>query len=60
MLLALAVDAVLGWPSPIHAWIGHPVTWIGALIAALGCNAVLLAMAFGAVLLLPRRRATAA
>jgi adenosylcobinamide-phosphate synthase len=35
MLLALAVDAVLGWPSAIHARIGHPVTWIGALIAAL-------------------------
>jgi adenosylcobinamide-phosphate synthase len=35
MLLALAIDAVVGWPSAIHARIGHPVTWIGALIAAL-------------------------
>jgi adenosylcobinamide-phosphate synthase len=35
MLLALAVDAVLDWPSAIHARVGHPVTWIGALIAAL-------------------------
>lgn len=35
MLLALATDAVLGWPSAIHARIGHPVTWIGALTAAL-------------------------
>ena len=35
MLLALAIDAVLGWPQAIHARIGHPVTWIGALIAAL-------------------------
>jgi adenosylcobinamide-phosphate synthase len=35
MLLALVIDAGLGWPSPIHVRIGHPVTWIGALIAAL-------------------------
>jgi adenosylcobinamide-phosphate synthase len=35
MLLALAIDTVLGWPSAIHARIGHPVTWIGALTAAL-------------------------
>jgi adenosylcobinamide-phosphate synthase len=35
MLLALAVDAVLGWPAAIHARIGHPVTWIGALISVL-------------------------
>lgn len=35
MLLALAIDAVLGWPRAIHARIGHPVTWIGAMISAL-------------------------
>jgi adenosylcobinamide-phosphate synthase len=35
MLLALAIDAVLGWPAAIHARIGHPVTWMGALIGAL-------------------------
>lgn len=35
MLLALVIDAGFGWPSAIHARIGHPVTWIGALIAAL-------------------------
>ena len=35
MLLALAVDAVLGWPAPLFARIGHPVTWLGRLIAAL-------------------------
>jgi adenosylcobinamide-phosphate synthase len=35
MLLALAIDAVLGWPAAIHARIGHPVTWIGALISNL-------------------------
>ncbi len=35
MALALALDAVLGWPGRLFARIGHPVTWIGALIAAL-------------------------
>ena len=35
MLLALIVDAVLGWPAAVHARIGHPVTWIGALISVL-------------------------
>jgi adenosylcobinamide-phosphate synthase len=34
MALALAIDAVLGWPARLYARIGHPVTWIGALIAA--------------------------
>lgn len=32
MLLALAVDAALGWPDRIYDRIGHPVTWIGSLI----------------------------
>lgn len=32
MLLALAIDAALGWPARLHARIGHPVVWIGALI----------------------------
>ncbi len=35
MLVALAIDAVIGWPKPLFAAIGHPVTWIGALIARL-------------------------
>lgn len=35
MLLALAIDAGLGWPSAVFARIGHPVTWIGAMISAL-------------------------
>ncbi|MDR5652854.1 adenosylcobinamide-phosphate synthase CbiB [Ruixingdingia sedimenti] len=35
MLVAMAVDAVLGWPGRLYARIGHPVTWIGALIAML-------------------------
>lgn len=35
MLMALSIDAMLGWPQAIHARIGHPVTWIGAVISAL-------------------------
>src|SRR5450755_667291 len=35
MLLALVIDAGLGWPAAVHARIGHPVTWIGALISVL-------------------------
>lgn len=34
MALALVVDAIVGWPERLYARIGHPVTWIGALIAA--------------------------
>lgn len=32
MAVALAVDAIVGWPAWIYARIGHPVTWIGRLI----------------------------
>lgn len=35
MIVALALDAAIGWPDPVFRRIGHPVTWIGALIAAL-------------------------
>lgn len=35
MLAGLAIDAAIGWPDRLHARIGHPVTWVGALIAAL-------------------------
>jgi adenosylcobinamide-phosphate synthase len=35
MLLALVIDASLGWPAAIHSRIGHPVTWMGALMSAL-------------------------
>ena len=35
MLIALAIDAVVGWPDALYRRIGHPVTWIGALISAL-------------------------
>jgi len=34
-LLALAIEAGVGYPRALFARIGHPVTWIGALIAAL-------------------------
>ncbi|MCK1715391.1 MULTISPECIES: adenosylcobinamide-phosphate synthase CbiB [unclassified Bradyrhizobium] len=34
MVVAMAVDALVGWPSWLFARIGHPVTWLGRLIAA--------------------------
>lgn len=34
-LLALAIEAAAGYPGWLFARIGHPVTWLGALIAAL-------------------------
>ena len=35
MAVAMAVDALLGWPDGLFARIGHPVTWLGRLIALL-------------------------
>ncbi|PTX01648.1 adenosylcobinamide-phosphate synthase CbiB [Pararhodobacter aggregans] len=35
MLIAMAIDAVIGWPDALYRRIGHPVTWIGALISGL-------------------------
>ncbi|MDE2459039.1 MAG: cobalamin biosynthesis protein CobD [Rhodospirillales bacterium] len=35
MLLALALDAAIGWPDALYRRIGHPVTWCGALITRL-------------------------
>lgn len=35
MAVAMAVDALLGWPSWLFARIGHPVTWLGWLIGAI-------------------------
>lgn len=35
MLVALGIDAMLGWPERVFRAIGHPVTWLGRLIAAL-------------------------
>lgn len=34
-LVALAIDTLIGWPDWIYRRIGHPVTWLGRLIAAL-------------------------
>ena len=35
LLVALLFDAVIGYPDFVYRKIGHPVTWIGALINAL-------------------------
>lgn len=35
MGVAVLIDLALGWPDPLYRRIGHPVTWIGALIARL-------------------------
>lgn len=32
MLIGLLIDAAVGWPRALFDRIGHPVTWIGALI----------------------------
>lgn len=32
-LIALVMDAVIGWPDMLYRRISHPVVWIGALIA---------------------------
>ncbi|NEU95948.1 cobalamin biosynthesis protein CobD [Bradyrhizobium sp. UFLA 03-164] len=32
MAVAMAVDALIGWPPALFARIGHPVTWLGRLI----------------------------
>ena len=34
MLLALGLEGLLGWPDALFNRIGHPVTWMGSLIAA--------------------------
>jgi adenosylcobinamide-phosphate synthase len=34
MLIALLVDAAVGWPKPVFDRIGHPVTWIGRVIGS--------------------------
>lgn len=33
--VALLIDALIGWPQTLYRRIGHPVTWLGRLIAAL-------------------------
>ncbi|WP_198671030.1 adenosylcobinamide-phosphate synthase CbiB [Oceanibium sediminis] len=35
MLIGLLVEAAAGWPAALYARIGHPVGWIGTLIATL-------------------------
>jgi adenosylcobinamide-phosphate synthase len=32
LLAALVIEAAIGYPARLFAWIGHPVTWIGRLI----------------------------
>lgn len=32
-LVAVAIEAAVGYPEPLYRAIGHPVTWIGRLIA---------------------------
>ncbi len=34
MLAGLVLDAAVGWPERLFRAIGHPVTWLGALIGA--------------------------
>ncbi|GLR84390.1 adenosylcobinamide-phosphate synthase CbiB [Bradyrhizobium iriomotense] len=38
MAVAMTVDAIWGWPGVLFTRIGHPVTWIGRLIALLDRN----------------------
>jgi adenosylcobinamide-phosphate synthase len=35
LVVALGLEALLGWPDALHRVIRHPVVWIGALIALL-------------------------
>jgi len=35
MVVAMMVDAALGWPAGLFVLIGHPVTWLGKLIDVL-------------------------
>lgn len=35
LVVALGLEALLGWPDVLHRAIRHPVVWIGALIALL-------------------------
>lgn len=34
-LVALLVDALIGWPEALYRRISHPVVWLGRLISAL-------------------------
>jgi adenosylcobinamide-phosphate synthase len=35
MAIAIGLDALVGWPNWLVGRIGHPITWLGALIGAL-------------------------
>jgi len=35
MLIAMAIDAAVGWPDWLYRRIGHPVTWLGRLVNGL-------------------------
>src|SRR6201994_2011113 len=35
LLVAFGIEAVLAYPAPLFRAIGHPVSWIGALIKAM-------------------------
>lgn len=35
MLVALVLDALIGWPDGVFKRIGHPVTWLGRVIGTL-------------------------
>ncbi len=35
LILAAGIEAVLAYPAPLFRAIGHPVSWLGALIAGL-------------------------
>ncbi|TXN55091.1 cobalamin biosynthesis protein, partial [Methylobacterium sp. WL6] len=35
LALALAIEAAFGYPDALYRALGHPVTWIGRVIAAL-------------------------
>ena len=32
MVVALVIDALIGWPDALYRRVGHPVTWLGRLI----------------------------
>ncbi|MFT5510701.1 MAG: adenosylcobinamide-phosphate synthase, partial [Hyphomicrobiaceae bacterium] len=35
LLIAMLIEGVVSWPVRLHAIVGHPVTWLGRLIATL-------------------------
>lgn len=35
LLIAMLIEGVVSWPGRLHSVVGHPVTWLGRLIATL-------------------------